>query len=221
MNKKLLYPILIISLFIIGLLLNGLLEEMYHVNYPHGDEYEFIKLDITTTFIMFLSSTVFYFIILFFFKEYKLIRLFSGTSILIAFCFAGYISLSNVYPYDTVIIRLYSFSTYFLALFNFYIAVSIILKEIHHRRVSLTLIYTSVVTFFFGTLVIDSIRGYLAGIWGIEYNTYDAVFVIFNIVVITLRASVVVLQAFAIVTLLEYKEHGKVTYVRKKYKSAE
>lgn len=220
MNKKLLYPILIIAVFFIGMLLNGLLEELYHMNYPHGNESELIRLNITTNLIMFLSTTVFYVIIVLFFKEYKLIRLFSGTSLLIAFCFSGYISLSNYYYYDTVIVRLYSFSTYFLAIFNIYIASAIILKELHHKRVSLTLMYTSVVTFFVGTLVVDEIRGYIAGVYGIEFNSYHAAFIIFNWIVFLLRASVVILQAFAIVKLLEYKEHGKIMYVRKKLKSA-
>lgn len=221
MNKKLLYPILIIATFFIGLLLNGLLTEIYNTNFPRGDEYELIKINITTNLITFLSSSMFYVIILISFREYKMIRLFSGTSLLISFCFSGYISLSNIYYYDSVIVRLYSFSTYFLALFNIYVASAITLKELHHKRVSITLIYTSVVTLFFGTLIIDNIRGYIAGVFGIEYNTYHTVFIIFTVVVIAFRASIVIAQAFAIVKLLEYKEHGKIMYKRQKLKSAD
>ncbi len=215
MNKRLLYPIIIISTFIIGILLNGLLTGIYNFKYPSGNELEFIKLEVTRNFVMFLSTCVFYVIIILRFENYKLLRLFSGSSLLITFSFAAYVSLNRYYHFDTKIVEIYSYTTYFLGLFNIYLATSIILKELHHKRVAITIMYSSLITFFFGTLVVEQIRGYISGFFGIEYNTIDTVFIVYNIILFLLRFSVVIAQAFAIVKLLEYKNHGKVIYVRK------
>lgn len=216
MNRKILFPIIIISSFLIGFLFTGLLGEIYKSTGVLETFDGLVKYTAIKTFTMFLSSTVFYMLILIYFKEFMFLRIFSAISIIIAFSFAGYAVLSLYYEFSTLIIRYYAGTTYFLGLVNLVIAVSIILKELHHKVVSLTILYSANITFLFGTLVIDYIRGYIGSFFGLGSNQQYTIYIVFDTSVFLLQLSVVLLQAYSIIKLVYYQEVGKVMYTRKK-----
>ena len=209
MDKKYIFPIIIILAFIIDLIVGRALYNAYHASGLIATDAGFGSFTTTSMFFSFFLSIPFYVIVLIFFREEKLLNIFSALSIIVAFCFAGYVSLSNYYIFDTIIIRLYASVSYFLGFFNIIIATSIILKELHTKTVTISLLYFSISQFVFGTLVVDHVRGYLVGLFGPGEENIANVFLVYDIFLILIRVSVIVLQVFAILSLLQVQSGKK------------
>ena len=209
MDRKKLFPILIITPFIVDLIFGQL---MYHLYLNSGEpltDSEYGLYVILTMFSTFLLTNTFYVLILIFFRDNKSLTNFAALLIIVNFCFAGYVSLGNYFAFETIIIKLYAGVSYFFSFVAIITATSIILQEIHSKIVSVSLLYFSIVTFIFGTLVSDYVRGYLVGFFGATPDTVTTVFLIYDIFLIVLRLSVIILQVLAIRTLIDVQAGHK------------
>lgn len=206
MDKKLLFPLIIILAFIIDLITGRVLYNAYLDSGVINSDAGFASYTITTTAFSLVFSSVFYFMILFFFKEHKLLNNYAALSLLVAFCFAGYIGLSNYYIFDTIIIKLYAGISYMIGFVNIILAVSIILKELHTKTVSMSILYLAVTQFVFGTLVVDYIRGYLTGFFGPAEESLVVVYQVYDGFLIFIQLTVVIVQILAIRSLIKVQQ---------------
>lgn len=216
MDKKKLLPIIIIGLLIIELVFSQVMYRVYVNSGMISSSEGYNTYVILTMFAQFFLTNSFYIMILLFFREHKLLTNYSALMLIISFSFSAYVSLSNYYGFETLIIRLYAGTSYFLAFGNMILAVAIVLKEIHTKRVSVSLLYFSVVTFVFGTLVTDYVRGTLVNFFGSNAENTSTIFMVYDIFLIILQISVAVLQVFAIRSLIDVKE-GNTKVVRQLY----
>lgn len=206
MDRKKSFAIIIAVVFLLDLLIGRLLYNAYVNADLINTDVGFASYTANAAFVSFVLSSAFYVLILFYIREDTMLLTYSALSLLVGFCFAGFLSLSNYYAWETIIVRLYAGISYVLAFVNIILATSIVLKEIHPKFVSISLIYMAVFQFVFGTLVADYIRGYLVGFFGPSQDSINAVFRVYDITLIILQISVVVIQIIAIRQLIDVQE---------------
>lgn len=209
MDRKKLFPILIVVPFIVDLIFGQVMYRVYLNSGELSSESGYGLYVALTMFSTFLLSNTFYVLILLFFRKHKLLTNLSALMIIVSFCFAGYVTLSNYFAFQTIIIKLYAGVSYFFSFAAIILATSIILQEIHSKIVSVSLLYFGIVTFVFGTLVSDYVKGYLIGFFGPTSDTIGTVNIVYDIFLIVLRTSVIVLQVFAIRSLLDVQSGHK------------
>jgi hypothetical protein len=216
MERSKLFPIIIVGTFLIDILFAYLMHRSYLNSGALSSDDGYARYITYTMFGMFFLSNTFYVLILLYFREHKLLTIYAAMMIIVSFCFAGYNTLTNYFTFDTIIIRLYAGISYFFGLANIIIATAIILQETHTKRVAVALLYFAVVTFIFGTLVSDFVRGYLVGFFGPTPANTTLVFKIYDIFLVVLRSSVIVFQAFAIRSLISVQK-GFTRVIRQLY----
>jgi hypothetical protein len=214
MKKEHLFPLIIFLAFIIDLVTGRLLYNAYINQGLITTDAGYSSYVTTSMFLTFVFSTAYYVIILLFFREQRLLSIYSALAIVVGFAFAGYVSLTNYFELNTIIVRVYGSVSYFIAFANIILATSIVLKEIHTKLVALSLIYFSIIQFVFGTLVTDYVRGYLVGVFGPYESNIQTLYIVYDIIVILLRLSVVILQVLSIRSLLRVQQ-GHIRVLRR------
>lgn len=206
MNKKLLFPLIILVTFMIDIISGRVLYNVYLNSGFISSSAGFASYTVNTMTITLIFSSTFYVLILLFFREHRLLSYYAALSLLVAFCFAGYVVLVNYFDFDTIIVRLYAGVSYVTGFINIILAVSIILKELHTKLVSTSILYLGVTQFVFGTLVVDYVRGYLTGFFGPFEEQIQRVNNFYDGFLFFIQLTIVVVQILAIRSLLDVKE---------------
>ena len=206
MEKKYLFPLIIFLAFVIDIITGRVLYNVYLNSGVMSSDAGFASYTITTMALSLVFSVPFYVLILWKFPEHKLLSYYAAMSLIVAFCFAGYVSLANYFDWNTIIIKLYAGISYIIGFINIILATTIILKELHTKVVSISILYLAITQFVFGTLVVDYIRGYLVGFFGPYEENLAIVFVVYDSFLIFIQLTVVIVQILAIRSLLLVQE---------------
>lgn len=206
MEKKYLFPLIILIAFIVDIITGRILYNVYLNSDFISSDAGFASYTVTTMSISLIFSSVFYVLVLLFFKEHKLLTIYAALSLLVAFCFAGYVSLSNYFEFNTIIVKVYAGVSYIIGFINIILTTAIILKELHTKMVSVGILYLAVTQFVFGTLVVDYIRGYLAGFFGPYEEDLIIVFAAYDVFLVVIQVTVLIVQVLIIRSLLLVQE---------------